>query len=410
MDARRITAGAGTLLLSLFAAFSAWGKAEQANDFQWQGVGRIIAIGDLHGDHEQYRKVLLDAGLIDRRGKWIGEDAHLVQTGDITDRGPDSIAIIEHLEELKKQAQRKGGRVHTLIGNHEAMNSYGDLRYVHAGEFEHFVDRNSKALRERQWEYTLQQLESSRPEDFAALDLAQYRLQWEQNYPLGWVEHRTAWIPSGEFGQWMLGNPVAVQINDTIFLHGGLSAKYCRMSLAEITARAHAELQSFDPQNPGMIEDPDGPLWYRGLAQDSEESLRPVVDAILDRYQAGRIVIGHTPTGGVVWPRFEGRVVANDTGIAEYYGGHEAFLEITGDEVLAGYGGQRIPLPSGQQPREDYLRAVMVIQPGNKVLERRLEALLAPVAVSVGMGMEPVEAPGEQSPPAPAPFNPDICQ
>ena len=139
--------------------------------------GYVVTISDLHGDYAQYRKVLRDAGLINSRGKWAGGDAHLVQTGDITDRGPDSIAIIEHLQDLKKQARRKGGAVHTLIGNHEAMNSYGDLRYVHPGEFQHFVGRGSADLRERQWQFTLQQIEQQRPEEFKMMEVGRLCLK-----------------------------------------------------------------------------------------------------------------------------------------------------------------------------------------------------------------------------------------
>ena len=50
------------------------------------------------------------------------------------------------ITKLARQAKKKGGRVHSLIGNHEAMNVYGDLRYVSDGEFEAFVTRNSAAL------------------------------------------------------------------------------------------------------------------------------------------------------------------------------------------------------------------------------------------------------------------------
>jgi hypothetical protein len=36
---------------------------------------------------------------------------------------------------LERQAKKAGGAVHALIGNHEAMNVYGDLRYVTTEEF-----------------------------------------------------------------------------------------------------------------------------------------------------------------------------------------------------------------------------------------------------------------------------------
>ena len=101
----------------------------------WTGVGRIIAVGDVHGDYEQFTAVLASAGLIDGNGNWTGGKTHLVQTGDVVDRGPDSRAVMDLLMKLEKQAAAAGGAVHALIGNHEAMNVYGDLRYVSPGEF-----------------------------------------------------------------------------------------------------------------------------------------------------------------------------------------------------------------------------------------------------------------------------------
>jgi hypothetical protein len=147
-------------------------EAKQLGDFRWSSVDRVVAVGDLHGDYDQYMKVLRSAELVDKRGRWSGGKTHLVQTGDIPDRGPDTQKIIKHIQALKKQAKRKGGMVHTLIGNHEAMNVYGDLRYVHPGEFEFFVDRNSKRLRERQWDYYVDFLRQKyTAEEWALVDL-----------------------------------------------------------------------------------------------------------------------------------------------------------------------------------------------------------------------------------------------
>ncbi len=35
------------------------------------------------------------------------------------------------------------------------------------------------------------------------------------------------------------------------------------------------------------------------------------------------MVLGHSVTGGIVWPRFDQRVIANDTGIGSHYGSHK---------------------------------------------------------------------------------------
>ena len=83
------------ILALLFSANLAFADARQVNEFQWDGVERIVAIGDLHGDYANYLATLKAAGLVDKKGKWSGGKTHLVQTGDIPYRGPDTIKIIE---------------------------------------------------------------------------------------------------------------------------------------------------------------------------------------------------------------------------------------------------------------------------------------------------------------------------
>lgn len=47
---------------------------------------RIVAVGDLHGDFGNARKVLEMSGVIDKEGEWTGQVDFFVQTGDIIDR------------------------------------------------------------------------------------------------------------------------------------------------------------------------------------------------------------------------------------------------------------------------------------------------------------------------------------
>ena len=77
--------GAG--LLSCFLLLEA--PALSAAQDTW-GVERVVAIGDVHGDYEQFVAVLRSAGLIDSQESRSGGKTHLVQTGDVLDRGPDS--------------------------------------------------------------------------------------------------------------------------------------------------------------------------------------------------------------------------------------------------------------------------------------------------------------------------------
>ena len=106
----------------------------------FDNVRRIIVIGDIHGDFNILITCLKKAKVINSSNEWIGKDTHVVQLGDILDkggRGIDSSAqsmeefsIFEFLNYLDTEAEKYGGRVHYLIGNHEIMNIQGDFRYV----------------------------------------------------------------------------------------------------------------------------------------------------------------------------------------------------------------------------------------------------------------------------------------
>lgn len=364
------------VLLAALLVQLAWAEARQTEPHRWIGVGRIIAIGDIHGDHDNYRATLEAAGLVDRRGRWTGGRTHLVQLGDIPDRGPDTRRIIEHLRRLASQAERAGGRVHHLIGNHEAMNVYGDLRYVSAGEFAAYADRRSPQLRDRYYRAWLATLEQHDPAARAALP-RDHRRQWNQDHPLGWVEHRMAWDPRWQGNQrmfeWVMASAVAVQVNDLIFVHGGISQRYCGHSLESLSKQVHAVLREPDRVAGSIVEDAQGPLWYRGLAGVAPATSPAVVAAILDRHQASRIVIGHTPTGGVILPRYQGRVIQVDTGIGSYYGGHLAYLEASIEGLFAGYPTGRLALPDDQDGLLDYLARMAELQPNNAELQRRLD-------------------------------------
>ena len=369
------------ILSMLLSAGLAFADARQVDEFQWDGVERVVAIGDLHGDYDNYIATLKAAGLVDKKGKWIGGNAHLVQTGDIPDRGPDTRKIIEHITKLGKQAKRKGGRVHNLIGNHEAMNVYGDLRYVSDGEFEAFVTGKSAALRDRVFELTLKKLQANDPETFAMLP-ENYREEWNLKHPLGWVEHRQAWDPAwnpeGEYATWVMNQKVAVRINDTLFIHGGISGFYCQNSLEDLTEQVVAGLSRFNPQSPGILEDEFGPLWYRGLSGVEPEADNETVDAILAHHGIRHIAVGHTPTSGVVWPRYDGKVLMIDTGIARVYGGHLGYLEMTPEGLFGGYARGKVPLPSDDSELIPYLEKVIALNPENAFLQERLEQLQHP--------------------------------
>lgn len=347
-------------------------------DDQWQGVERIVAVGDIHGDYERYIEVLSNAEIINRRGNWDAGETHFVQIGDLPDRGPDTDRIIAHMKKLEKQADRAGGMVHALIGNHEMMNMAGDLRYVHPGEYEALKTRRSRRLRDSYYERVVEFLEGQ--DEPPVIDDA-FRQQWEQEYPLGYVEHRNAWSPQGEFGEWVLEHNTVIKINDVLFVHGGLSPAYLAMGIREINERVRAELGDFSIEGTRISEVDDGPLWYRGLALNDEAVELPHVDTILEIYGVNHIVIGHTPGYGTIMPRFDAKVLVIDSGISDYYGGYLGSLLIDNEELTTIQKGQRITIPESNDELIPYFEKVLTLEPESNNLKNLIESLKNPSIV-----------------------------
>lgn len=373
------------LLASALVAITLPGLAATVQD-DWQGVERIVAIGDIHGDYDNYIEVLKNAGVINRRGRWSAGKTHVVQVGDIPDRGPDTLRIISHLQKLEKQASKAGGRLHLLIGNHEHMNITGDLRYVHPGEYEAFETRNSKQLRNNYYAYVVKTIEQQREAllnsggDASHLPVADddFKRDWYNEHPLGFVEHRLAWQEGGELFEWIAAHNTIIRINDILFLHGGLSAELLPMSISEINERIRAELnrEAFEGEPLGTAD--SGPLWYRGLARGDEAAERPALDSVLAHFDAEMIVLGHTPDLNAITPRFGGQVVIIDTGISAYYGGHLASLLIEGGTATAIHGEHRLALPTNTAEILPYFEALATQMPENPRLEAHIEVLSNP--------------------------------
>ena len=303
----------------------------------WAEVGRIVAIGDIHGDYERFVTLLRLTELIDANDDWIGAETHLVQTGDVPDRGPDSRKVMELLMKLEAQAEQASGRVHALIGNHEAMNMYGDIRYVHPGECASFINESSEAVQKSAYMQHVTDLYRKPRQVAEGLPNfnGAYRSEWEKENPLGHFEHREAVEPGGELGKWILSHNAVVKINDTLFVHGGIGPRYASLSIQRINKRVRGELKDHRRLRGGMVVNEQGPLWYRGLAVNGEESERRHLEALLRKHGVKRIVMGHTVTGGAIVTRFDGRAIFIDVGISKAHGGRLGALVIEGAEIHA---------------------------------------------------------------------------
>jgi hypothetical protein len=352
-----------TVLLTVFAAPGA-----RSQD-TFENVQRIVAVGDVHGDFNQLVAVLQAAGVIDRKNKWSGGKTHLVQNGDVLDRGPDSRKAMDLLMELETQAAKAGGAVHALLGNHETMNLYGDLRYVSKEEYASYTNGNSEQLRDAYVNFLLDDLTKKKA---PPADPEAFRKQFNSEHPLGWVEHLQAFAPQGKYGKWLRQHNAIIKINDAVFLHGGISPKYVGKTIQEINDTIRAELNDFSKLQTGMTPDEEGPLWFRGLAQGPEAPLSEHVDQVLKNYGVRHIVIGHTPQPAVL-PRFGGRVIVIDVGLSKVYGGPPAALIIEGGKYYALHRGKKLELPLEGGDLLPYLKAAAALDPPPSPIQSLIE-------------------------------------
>ncbi len=376
-------------LTGILLSLALWtGPAAADEQWRWTGVERIVAVGDVHGAYEEVFGVLRQAGMIDGQGHWSGGTAHLVSMGDLVDRGPRSRDVLELFMRLQTEASEAGGAVHVVLGNHEAMHMTGEMQYTAAAEYAEFAAEEDPARRQAEYERFLQRKGHADTEDT--------RVSFAEHYPPGYFAHRDAFSAQGRYGQWILQRPVVIEVNDTLFVHGGLVDALTGGDAAAFNARMQLDLRKYVTSwqtlsAAGVVDDAipfdqrataaataavarpelaeaatgiaeaekspiftaEGPLWYRGtaLCNPNSESLR--VDRVLDHFEAKRAVLGHTPTpDSLIVERMADRVFLIDTGmlVEAYEGKPSSFIETSG-EIVAAYAGEAGTQPVGSEPR-----------------------------------------------------------
>jgi len=111
--------------------------------YEYPKADRIVVIGDIHGDVKRFKNILIDAQIINKNIEWIAIPQHtiVIQLGDQIDSQNrsheikewevlDDTEMIHFTNFINNIAKSKGGRIISLIGNHELMNVIGNFSYV----------------------------------------------------------------------------------------------------------------------------------------------------------------------------------------------------------------------------------------------------------------------------------------
>jgi hypothetical protein len=209
---------------------------------------QVVALGDVHGAYDRLVHLLQVGGLAraDAKAKggyaWAGGKKTLVSVGDLIDKGPQSLEVLDLMMNLQAGARAAGGDVIVTLGNHEAE----------------FLARPGKKKKAEEFEREL----SARGIDLH--DVAGGR---------------------NDYGRFMLNLPVAARVNSWFFAHGGSTSG---MSLTAIGDRFRAVVDSGRWKNPFLIGDDsllEARKWWKGDIDDKDLAALP----------AAHIVFGHDP-------------------------------------------------------------------------------------------------------------------
>lgn len=237
-------------------------QAPSVQPFVVDGAPRIFAVSDVHGEYEAFVDLLRNAGVIDEELHWSWGDGQLVIVGDTFDRGDRVTECLWLIYRLEQEAEKVGGRVHFVLGNHDVMVIYGDKRYVN----HKYLDGIAKKS----------------------------RIRYEDLYG-----------PVMEMGRWLRSKNSVVKLNGVLFVHGGIPPWFAERgtTLEEINeaTRADLEFKSYElafGDSLKAIFGGRGVFWYRGYHYAMEGSYPKAtpeqIDTILDAYDVRAIVVGHS--------------------------------------------------------------------------------------------------------------------
>jgi hypothetical protein len=259
---------------------------------EYKNVSRIFAVSDIHGEYDHFLNILINGKVMDRSGHWIWGHGHLVILGDVFDRGERVTECLWLIRRLEAEAEKHGGKVHFLLGNHEVMVMRGDRRYVN----DKYTDGIVKKTRIKY-------------EDLYGADM--------------------------ETGRWLRSKNTVIRINDIVFVHGGLSPgvldRGLDMEMISKNVRKSIDLSSarlaFDEESRFLLGS-KGPLWYRGYHYEMEDKYPMIssagLNSILDFFGGDVVVVGHSNIDSVMgfW---NNRVIGIDV-LVEDLGTLEALL------------------------------------------------------------------------------------
>jgi len=214
----------------------------------------ILFLSDIEGEFGLLRQLLISNGVINEHYEWTFGHGQLIICGDLLDRGKGVTQELWLLYKLEILAPAQGGSVHVLLGNHEIMELSGDLRYLDPGYYQ------------------------------------QARLLNK--------DYMDLFSDDTELGRWLRSKNIILKTGIFLCTHGGISKEVLdrKMSIESINERVrpfYDQWRKDIPPNLDVFFNENSPFWYRGYF-DKPNDKQKLVAATLERYNAKKIIVGHT--------------------------------------------------------------------------------------------------------------------
>ncbi|CAL2076868.1 metallophosphoesterase [Tenacibaculum sp. 190524A02b] len=233
----------------------------------------IIAVSDIEGSYKAFRDFLIANGVINSQLKWTFGKGHLVLVGDFVDRGFSVTQTLWFIYKLEQEAERLGGKVHLILGNHELKNLQGNYKSAA------YKYKATAAILEKQ------------------------QLDFYNSKSL--------------LGKWLLSKNTVEMVNGYLFVHGGIHPDIVNYSVDLNTInkliRSKYHLTYFPKPNKDirqfLTSTKTGIAWYRGYFK--EDLSEQQINSSLAKFNAKAVVVGHTIQRKVN-KLFNGKVFAID--------------------------------------------------------------------------------------------------
>lgn len=341
---------------------------------------RTIAIGDIHGDLDVAVRMLEVANCIKQVSNkndetvtlinksnnneyyiWTGGTTIVVQVGDQVDRcrpvGDDiciyqqstfedeasDIKILKFYTDVNEIAMKKGGKVISLLGNHELMNVLGQMKYVSYEGLKEFIPEKKQ---------------ESNNVNIAKIGLDNRKLAFSQNKDIKEKQKilknvHSAFINGHPLNEYLACTRLSsVIIGNMIFVHGGMVKKLAQSYKLEnlnkivqkwLLGTLNAELLSTkkllttvqEEKNDKevnfnvkerinqLLTSDQSVFWNRILAYLPVDVNLAKCDELLSEvfkiYDVNGIIIGHTPSMSGIESRCDDRIWKVDIGASNAF-------------------------------------------------------------------------------------------